>query len=286
MSAPAQLRAGADGPGIPDPAQRVDTIAWRRDFEPGQRVVPEETPVALSYNRLTHAVMMATPADLEDFAVGFSLSEGIVASPDQIEELEVIPAEAGVELRMWIAAELLERLEQRRRSLAGPTGCGLCGLESLAEAVRPPAAVAGDLRLSAEQVQAAMSAMPEWQHLNHQTRAVHAAAFWRPGDGLLAVREDVGRHNALDKLSGALARNRIAGATGMIVMTSRVSVELVQKAAVIGATILVAVSAPTRLAIHMADAAGITLIGVARRDGFEIFTHPARLEGAEAVLAR
>ena len=271
---------------IPDPAQRVPTLAWRNAFEERERAVPEETPIALSYNRLTHAVMMATPADLEDFAVGFSRSEGIVSDAAQIEELEVIAAEVGVECRMWIGAEHMERLEQRRRSLAGPTGCGLCGLESLAEAVRLPPPVAHGFTVTAEEVQAAMDAMPSRQTLNLETRAVHAAAFWRRGEGLLALREDVGRHNALDKLSGALARSGTEGGSGMIAMTSRISVELVQKAAVIGAPILIAVSAPTRLALHVAETAGMTLVGVARRDGFEVFTHPWRLAGAGQNLAR
>lgn len=270
---------------ISDPSRRVPAMAWRERFTEQDRAVAEETPVALSYNRLTHAVMMATPADLEDFAVGFSRSEGIVSRAAEIEELEVIAAEAGVECRMWIGAGLLERLEQRRRSLAGPTGCGLCGLESLAEAVRVPPPVARGWTVTAEEVQAAMEAMPSRQTLNLETRAVHAAAFWRRGEGLVALREDVGRHNALDKLSGALARAGVDGGTGMVAMTSRISVELVQKAAVIGAPILAAVSAPTRLALRVADAAGMTLIGIARRDGFEVFTHGWRIAGAGSGLA-
>lgn len=265
---------------IPDPARRVPTVVWRDGFAARERSVAEETPIALSYNRLTHAVMMATPADLEDFAVGFSRSEGIIATASDIEELEIVPAEAGVECRMWVGAHLLDRLEQRRRSLAGPTGCGLCGLESLDEAVRIPPAVTAGFTVSAADIQAAMDAMPERQALNAETRAVHAAGFWKPGEGLVALREDVGRHNALDKLSGALARGGIVGATGMAIMTSRISVELVQKAAVIGTQILVAVSAPTRLALRVADAAGMTLVGIARRDGFEVFTHPQRVAGA------
>jgi FdhD protein len=266
---------------IPDPARRVATVVWRDGFAGRDRAVAEETPVALSYNRLTHAVMMATPADLEDFAVGFSKSEGIVSSANEIEELELIAAESGVECRMWVSPALLDRLDQRRRSLAGPTGCGLCGLESLAEAVRQPPPVGAGLTVSAAEIQAAMDAMPALQTLNAETRAVHAAGFWTREAGLVALREDVGRHNALDKLSGALARGGIGGGDGMVIMTSRISVELVQKAAVLGAPILVAVSAPTRLALQVADTAGMTLIGIARRDGFEVFTHPHRVSGAE-----
>jgi len=271
------VRSAAHVSLVPAPAQRVPTRSWRGAFSAGDRAVPEETPIALSYNRLTHAVMMATPADLEDFAVGFSLSEGIIVSADQIEELDVVTSEAGIELRMWIGAELLERLEERRRSLAGPTGCGLCGLESLAEAVRRPPDVREGFAVTPEEIHAAMEAMPELQRLNVETRAVHAAAFWRRDRGLVVLREDVGRHNALDKLAGAIARSHLEGEAGMVVMTSRISVELVQKAAMIGASILVAVSAPTRLAIRVAEDAGMTLVGVARRDGFEVFARPDRV---------
>lgn len=256
---------------------------WRDTFARQDRSVAEESPVALSYNRLTHAVMMATPADLEDFAIGFSRSEGIITQPGDIEELEIVPVEAGIECRMWVGPELLGRLEQRRRLLAGPTGCGLCGLESLAEAIRIPPQVGPGIVIGADEIQGAMRAMPELQTLNAETRAVHAAGFWRPGAGLLALREDVGRHNALDKLAGALARGDESAASGMVVMTSRISVELVQKAAMAGAAILVAVSAPTRLALQVADAAGMTLVGIARRDGFEVFTHPHRIRGATSV---
>lgn len=258
---------------------RVATVVWRGGFASQHRTIAEETPIALSYNRLTHAVMMASPSDLEDFAVGFSRSEGIIAAAADIEEFEIIRAEAGVECRMWVNPALLDRLDGRRRSLAGPTGCGLCGLESLAEAVRRPPPVNADINVRATDIQSAMNAMPAMQTLNAETRAVHAAGFWRDGS-LVAVREDVGRHNALDKLSGALARSGHDGSTGMVVMTSRISLELVQKAAVLGTTILVAVSAPTRRALDIAEVAGMTLVGIARSDGFEVFTHPHRIIGA------
>lgn len=258
---------------------RVATIVWRGKFAVQHRTIAEETPVALSYNRLTHAVMMASPSDLEDFAIGFSRSESIIAAATDIEEIEVIRSEAGVECRMWVSPNLLDRLDERRRSLAGPTGCGLCGLESLTEAIRLPSPVNSGILVRATDIQSAMDAMPAMQTLNAETRAVHAAGFWQDGD-LIALREDVGRHNALDKLSGALARSGHDGSAGMVVMTSRISLELVQKAAILGTTILVAVSAPTRRALDIADAAGMTLVGIARSDGFEVFTHPHRIIGA------
>ena len=264
---------------IPAPAAPAPMLAWRGTTSPGHRMVPEETPIALTYNRLTYAVMMATPQDLEDFAIGFSLSEGIVANASDIEELDVVPSPRtdGVELRMWIADHRMDALGRRRRALAGPTGCGLCGLESLDEAIRPAATVTAELTIPQADIAAAMSAMSAAQTLNAETRAVHAAGFWLPGSGLFAAREDVGRHNALDKLAGSLARSGMTGHAGMVMVTSRISVELVQKAAAIGTPILAAVSVPTALAIRMAHAAGITLVGIARRDGFEVFTHPHRI---------
>jgi FdhD protein len=240
-------------------------------------MVPEETAVALTYNRTTHAVMMATPADLEDFAAGFSRAEGIIAGLADIEELEIVPAALGVELRMWIPNELMGALEHRKRQSAGPTGCGLCGMDSLADAMRTPPVVGVGPVLTAAQVTAAVASLDPAQTLNHVTRAVHAAGFWR-GE-LVALREDVGRHNALDKLTGALLRAGTDPSDGLLVMTSRISVELVQKAAAAGITMLAAVSAPTALAIRVAEAAGLTLIGIARRDGFEVFTHPYRVVG-------
>jgi FdhD protein len=226
--------------------------------------------------------MMATPADLEDFALGFSLTEGIVAAPAEIERLDVIEEGPGIELRMRLVPGRGEQLAQRRRRLAGPVGCGLCGIESLEEAVRSVPSVPAGRPVPASDIFAALGALRERQALNRETHAVHAAGFWTATTGLVAVREDVGRHNALDKLAGALARHSVRPGDGLIVVTSRLSVELVQKAAMIGAPLLVAVSAPTALAIRTAGAAGMTLIAVARADGFEVFAHPERVHATEA----
>jgi FdhD protein len=236
----------------------------------GERVLAEETAIAITYNRVTHAVMMATPDNLQDFAVGFSLSEGIVPAPEAIEDFAVIEAEGGLELRMWIAPPLMTALEKRRRRLAGATGCGMCGLESLAEALRPiPAAPEGGV-FTPDMVLRAIASLGPAQVLNQATRAVHAAGFWAEQTGLVALREDVGRHNALDKLYGALALAGRAASDGIVVLTSRISIELVQKASRMGAAMVVAVSAPTALAVRAAEASGLTLVGVARGDGFEV----------------
>ncbi|OKO87238.1 formate dehydrogenase accessory sulfurtransferase FdhD [Bradyrhizobium sp. AS23.2] len=261
------------------PVQTIDREIWRDGVaSEGRRLIPEETPLALTYNGGTYAVMMGTPQNLEDFAVGFSLSEGIVKSADDVRSLEVVRLDDGIELRMWLAPEEAARISERRRHIAGPTGCGICGIESIAEAVRPAAVVPQGQTFTPEQIMMAMQAIAPLQSINRQTRAVHAAAFWSPAkDGIVTLREDVGRHNALDKVAGALARNRTDAAGGMVLLTSRVSVEMVQKTAAIGAPVMVAVSAPTALAVRTAEAAGITLIAVARQDGFEVFSHGSRV---------
>jgi FdhD protein len=257
------------------PAKRK---AWRDGrLAEGTRLIPEETALALTYNGGTYAVMMGTPQDLRDFAIGFSLSEGIVQSPGDIESLDVVELDDGIELRMWLSSEKAALLGERRRHIAGPTGCGICGIESIAEAVRPAAVVAQGRSFSPREIMAAMAAIAPLQKINIETRAVHAAAFWTPARSIVALREDVGRHNALDKLAGALAQQKVDASEGMVLLTSRVSVEMVQKTAAIGAALLVAVSAPTALAVRTAEAAGIALAAIARSDGFEIFTHPERI---------
>ena len=261
-----------------DPVVAVPRVAWRGDAaDDGVRLVPGETPIALTYNRSTHAVMLASPADLEDFAIGFSLSEGVIERASDILALDIIEVADGIECRMDLPAERLGTLTRRQRRLAGPSGCGLCGLDSLAAAVRPAPAVPEGRTFSAAMIQDAMRLMPDAQVLNAATRAVHAAAFWTPELGLVALREDVGRHNALDKLAGALARGGVTAGDGLVLLSSRVSVEMVQKAATLGAPVIVAVSAPTSLAIDVAKGAGVTLVGVARADGFEVFTHLNRI---------
>ena len=266
-----------------DSAVPAALVAWRGDTRhDGIRSVPRETPVALTYNRSTHAVMLATPADLEDFAIGFSQSEGVIDTAADILALDIVEVADGIECRMDLAADRLTALTRRQRRLAGPSGCGLCGLDSLAAAIRPAPPVPEGRGFSAAMIQDAMRAMPEAQVLNAATHAVHAAAFWTPERGLVVLREDVGRHNALDKLAGALARGGlaaggVAAADGLVLLSSRVSVEMVQKAATLGAAVIVAVSAPTSLAIEVANQAGLTLVGVARDDGFEVFTHLNRI---------
>jgi FdhD protein len=266
---------------IPTPAQTVPCL--RREasgLERRSRTLPEETPVALVYGGSTEAVMMATPADLQDFAVGFSLTEGLIAGPKDIGDLTVVHNEHGIELRMWLSGDREAAYRQRRRHMTGPTGCGLCGIESLAEAQRPIPHGPDGMTISEQCIARALAAVTAEQSLHRETHAAHAAGFYQAATGALVVREDVGRHNALDKLAGALSRKAISARTGAIVITSRVSVEMVQKAAMIGAPVLIAISAPTVLAVRTAEAANITLIAVARGQSYQVFSHAGRIGGA------
>ncbi len=265
---------------LPPPALAVTCTAWRRgEMSASVRTVPEETAIAFTFNGTTHAVMMATPADLEDFGAGFAFTEGLIESPSEIESLEVIATPLGIEVRMWLAEGRATTYAARRRSMAGPTGCGLCGIESLEEATRPAPYVSNASRFDFAAIVEAMASLPPKQKLNAETHAVHAAAYWTPSRGVIALREDVGRHNALDKLIGALLRDGISAGHGLLLLTSRVSIELIQKAARFGVSVVAAVSAPTAAGVRLAESCGITLVAIARGHDFEVFTHPERIIG-------
>ncbi len=268
---------------VPPPSLSVPCLAWRSgEMAASARAVPEETAVAFTFNGTTHAVMMATPADLEDFVFGFALTEGLIENSSEIVSLDVVATPLGIELRAWLPEGRAKTYAARRRSMAGPTGCGLCGIESLEEATRPAPFVANASRFDSGAIIDAMASLAAGQKLNMETHAVHAAGFWTPSRGLLAVREDVGRHNALDKLVGALARGGIAAAHGLVLLTSRVSIELIQKAARLGAPVVAAVSAPTAAGVRLAETCGITLVAVTRGQDFEVFTHHQRIIGRAA----
>lgn len=251
------------------------------------RMVPEETPVAFSFAGTTHAVMMASPADFEDFALGFSLTEGIIDRPEEIEAIEVEDHGAGVDIQIRLKDKANDRFQARRRRLAGPVGCGLCGIESIEEAMRSVDDVGREaITLSAADIVQSVKLLSKVQPLHAETGAVHAAGFYVPGKGIVQAREDVGRHNALDKLAGALTKKGVDGASGAVVVTSRVSVEMVQKTAAIGASFIIAVSAPTALAIRTAEEAGMTLVALVRGEDFDVFTHPERVtDGATRDVA-
>lgn len=259
MTAAALPYAGAGGPG-------------------GLRLLPDEAAVALTFNGVTQAVMMATPADLADFARGFAWSEGI-AAPAEVAGVEAAEVPGGIDLRIWLEPAAAARIAARRRTLAGPVGCGLCGIETLAQAMAPVPPVAAPARFAAADLTAALAALPAHQPLHDATRAVHAAAFWMPGPGIVAAREDVGRHNALDKLAGALAAAGAHPGQGAVLVTSRISVDLVQKAARIGLPALVSPSAPTAAAVRLAAAAGIALVAAVRGGRAEVYGAASRVTG-------
>jgi FdhD protein len=249
---------------------QLGTCAELEDF------VAEEVPVALIYNGISHVVMLASPHDLEDFALGFSLAEGILEQPNQLYGLEIVQQDNGIELHLEIAAERFYLLKDRRRSMAGRTGCGLCGAESLAQALRLPEVEIKNSRVFDESmIRNALAGIESLQVLQAKTGATHASA-WADVDGnLLMLREDVGRHNALDKLLGARAKADLGD--GCVITTSRASYEMVQKIAVAGVSMLIAISAPTGLAIRVAEKCGICLIGFARASQYVVYTHPERL---------
>ncbi|KAA1174504.1 formate dehydrogenase accessory sulfurtransferase FdhD [Marinobacter salinexigens] len=257
----------ADGRDLPAATMDVEVeVHGRVDHAGMVDVVAEEVPVALVYNGVSHAVMMATPGDLENFALGFSLTEGILQTPDELFGLDIRSLADGIEVDMHIAGDRFANLKIQRRNLTGRTGCGLCGTDSLAQAIRGIGKVPVAVRPDDQAVQTAVDHLREHQPLQAKTGATHGAAWCSLAGDVLMVREDVGRHNALDKLIGA----RIAEAgmqafsKGFVLVSSRASYEMVQKSAQVGIGCLVAVSAPTALAIREAESAGMTLIGFAR----------------------
>lgn len=240
--------------------------------------VAEEVPVALLYHGVSHVVMLATPADLEDLAAGFTLSEGIVERSDEIHSLESVQNDDGsFEVRIGIAPERFSGLLRRERNMTGRTGCGLCGAAKLEDAIRELSPVPVGVEVTVEQLHAALRDIRTHQHVNELTGSVHAAAWVVPGKGIELVREDVGRHNALDKVIGALARKRIDIARGWFLITSRASYEMVQKSAFVGASFLAAVSAPTAFAVRLAQSTGLTLVGFARDRKHVVYSHSSRL---------
>ena len=255
----------------------------REGIHIGPRLLPEETAIALSYGGTTHAVMMATPADLEDFALGFSLTEGIISSTDEIDSVHIQDLEVGFDIQIRLKDAANRQFEARRRRLAGPVGCGLCGIESIEEAMRNVPHVGTGMQFHPMYIIESVQLLSKKQTLHHATGAVHAAGLYVPGSGIIAAREDVGRHNALDKLAGALAQLNAPIAQSAVVITSRVSVEMVQKAASIGAPIIIAVSAPTALAVRTAEAADMTLVALVRGDEYDIFTHRERIGASDYV---
>jgi len=265
---------------------RVPVVRWRRENQNPSEVRPAvddsvavERPVALTYNRVSHVVMMATPSDLEDFAVGFSITEGLVGGLDDILSIRVIPRPGGTELAMAITEDWFDRLATQRRNMSGRTGCGLCGAENIEQALRSPRAVSHEVRVSPGALQNAVATLEQHQPLQSETGASHGAAWCGLDGTILRLREDVGRHNALDKLIGFLVRAGFNPADGFILVSSRASYEMVYKAAAVGVELIMAVSAPTSLAVEFAEQSGVSLVGFARPGRHNVYTFPDRITG-------
>ncbi len=244
--------------------------------------IASEVPIALSYNGAAHVVMLATPMDLDEFALGFSLSEAIITSPDELESIEIEERIEGIEIGMRIPELRAEAIAARQRNLSGRSSCGLCGTQQLEDVVRHPPVVASALRTSPAILHRALRLLDAAQPLNQRTGSTHAAAWVDAQGSLQCVREDVGRHNALDKLIGAIARENLDIPQGFLILTSRASYEMVQKAATVGIGLVAAISAPTALAIHLAESCGVTLIGFAREASHVVYTHAQRISEQDA----
>ncbi len=261
------------------PSYQQSVVERWRDGQHSQQLdyIAEEVPISLIYNGIPHVVMLASPTNLEDFALGFSMTEGIIKQPHELLSARVYHRSNGIEVQLKIPQERFSCLADKARNLTGRTGCGLCGASTLQQAIRTPTPVRGDLIVTASALFSALAEVKQRQTLNQLTGSVHAAAWAVPDVGIVDLREDVGRHNALDKLLGLLLRTGKDLTAGFIIVTSRASYEMVQKAASVGVTLIAAISAPTGLAIRLADEAGVTLIGFARDDQHVVYTHPQRL---------
>jgi len=271
------------GLGYARPSERKDFIRIEgRDATSGSAIVAEEVPVALVYNGRPYVVVMGSPTDLEDLAVGFSVTEGVVAGPGDVRGVAVVRASHGIEVQMEVSAADAERLSDRARGLVSRTGCGLCGVETINDALRVPAVVGNSLEVSPDAVWRAARELSRRQTVNNETSTVHGAAWATPDGEVHVVREDVGRHNALDKVFGALARAGRAANGGFVVVTSRASYEMVQKTARCGVELLAAISRPTGLAIRFADAANVTLAALVRGESGNVYSHPHRISLTQA----
>jgi FdhD protein len=262
---------------LPHPKQHHTTLRWRDGrLAAGEDSIAEETPVALVYNGMPYVVMMATPGDLEDFVLGFSLSEGIIGDSREFHGVRLRAHRDGVEADISIAQARFVALDKKRRNLTGRIGCGLCGAQTLAQAIRRPSPVPRTLRFAPESLERALAELPARQRLNAETGAVHAAAWLSASGAIALVREDVGRHNALDKLIGAMVAQDLRFGTGIALLTSRASYEMIQKAATVGIQAVCAISAPTSLAVRLAEECGVTLVAFARAGRHTVYAHEER----------
>ena len=275
----ARLQAAARS-APPQVVAEFDVERWREGLVSRERdLVAEEVPVGLFYHGVPHGVMLATPADLEDFGVGFTLSEGLVEDAREIRDVQVIHGAETAEVRISVAWERFTALLEQRRRLTGRTGCGLCGVESAEQAIRAVKPVGEGPVVTAADLHSAIAGLARHQPLNARTGSVHAAAWVVPGRGIEVVREDVGRHNALDKLIGARVRSGADFSGGFLLLTSRASYEMIQKSAAVGIAFLAALSAPTALAVRLAERAGMTLVAFAREHQHVVYAHSGRLSG-------
>jgi FdhD protein len=264
-------------PAIPVSKRKSSVVCTETGLASNVRDLVNEVPVAIVFNGSTAAVMMASPVDITEFALGFALTEGYISTVDEVESFEFISYDKGVEARFWVKDVVEAKIADRKRTALGPMGCGLCGIDSLTQALRPLSKVGQGPAFAAGEISHASEALKAFQPLHDQTRSAHAAGFIIPKHGVLFAKEDVGRHNALDKLCGTLTSKEIDPQSGAIIMTSRLSVDLVQKAATINCSILIGVSAPSSLAVEVAESVGMTLIAFCRASRFEIFTGAHRI---------